>query len=253
MIDVKSGESLSPDFLIVYYLTIVLFFSESFRVLSSKKNPAGMFEVALKPDVPVLFQSLLFTIATPFGVWFWLHGMNLVAEPNCPAQGAFLASFSLGSQKWRIFASIVGGVFSFLQIFVFLVHLSYMSRKGVLKDPLTYAIADPTMETLYRLPSPPERTPQQLRPAWRMLISAGMGEQMILVDLLVSIIAIVSVERMLSSNHLHTPPVSESSSQMIVLFTGITSLCTALWESGRRRIMKSKKRFEDPISVYSAR
>lgn len=94
----------------MYYLTIALFYSESYDLMRKQTQPPGMgkpgYKFTLNPDAALLTQHMLFASATLFGVGFWLRGVFVTKPPDCgaPANGALLGVFDLLENRWRYFA-----------------------------------------------------------------------------------------------------------------------------------------------------
>lgn len=63
----------------------------------------------------------------------------------------------------------------------------------------------------------------------------------ILINLLGPVIAIVSVERMISANTITTDSIGDSSGQLIALLTGIFAICVAISETAAKYLGNSKQ------------
>ncbi|EQB47092.1 hypothetical protein CGLO_13801 [Colletotrichum gloeosporioides Cg-14] len=233
MINTARNISLTVDFLIVYYLTIALFYNESYNLLI-KEDSLGKPTYVLRPDMPLLLQNLLFTVASLFGGWFWISGVTKAVPPTCAAKGAVIVSFDLNNRHWKAFAAtmsiIAGAIFSC----IFFIHLCYYSRKEVTRKSVVRAAR------IVKSGSGGTGPPRLIRPkdsrtvaAQRRLrprLSPGTSIPYFVVNLAGPIIALSSVEMMIRRNHLVTDGVFESTGQMIALMAGTSSLCTAIWQ-----------------------
>ena len=258
LITTAKGTALATDYLIVYYLTVALFYSESYNLLTKGEkgdNNGGRSYYVLEPDIPLLAQNALFAINHLFGAWFWIQGLHRAQPTTCPSKAALLGVFDLYDERWVRFAAtaaIIGGI-NFVVFFC--VHLYAFWTRG-LTGPVTktaYVMDDCCGPSI----SPAEIVRPFLRPKfWGdcgeiideiregktsslkkafsfILAQSAVLIHFALVNLMGPLIAIVSVERMISANHLETPGILESSGQMIALFTGATSLLAALWDLGK--------------------
>ncbi|KAL9612894.1 MAG: hypothetical protein Q9167_002527 [Letrouitia subvulpina] len=258
VINTARGTALSTDYLIVYYLTVALFYSESYNLLT-KGEREGWGEKSyyvLEPDVPLLVQNLLFAFNHLFGAWFWIRGLHHTQPTTCPPKAALLGPFDLYDKHWMKFAAtaaIIGGI-NFLIFFA--IHLYAFWNRSLAGGPVTkvaYVLSDccgpsiPPVDIVRELLRPGFRS--DLNELWDkvkmgdasslqttvgiFLAQSGLLIHFALVNLVGPVIAIVSVERMLHANHLTTPRILDSSGQMIALLTGATSLIAALWELGK--------------------
>lgn len=254
------GSALSLDFLLVYYLTIALFYSESYNLLKKRDAAGNEQGYLLRPDFPLVAQNFLCALISVFGVWFWIHGVYLVESPTCPAKAACLGLFPLMSTPWRRFAVAISAITSVLFTTFFVVHLidlipglnqgpvrrvnqiglrlarifRFASAAGIgfESEQYTYRIQTSSTQRILR---------PQLSKAPTDCSSLVKFIHWAIINLLGPLIAIVSVERMLQANHLTTESIVTSSGQMISLFTGIASLFVAvadimkgLWSQQRK-------------------
>ena len=265
LITTARGTALSTDYLIVYYLTVVLFYSESYNLLTKedKQDTDSKFYFVLQPDVPLLVQNLLFASNHIFGAWFWISGIHHTQSTTCPTKAALLGVFDLYDSHWTRFAAaaaIIGGII-FLNFLC--VHLFAFSSHG-LTGPVTkvaHAISDCCGPSIF----PADLARPLLRPNLRNSLDIGgispprtvsltifelvAITHFALINLAGPLIAIVSVERILRANHLATPGILESSGQMIALLTGATSLVAALWELGKGLLNQEDKPGTDLLSL----
>ncbi|KAF9869301.1 hypothetical protein CkaCkLH20_13218 [Colletotrichum karsti] len=240
MINTSRGLSLSTDFLIVYYLTIALFYAESYNLLTKENANNEGFLYVLKPDLPLLFQNLLFATASVFGGWFWIRGVRMAEEPACGARAAVIGAFDLNNSRWKVFAAVFSVGLGIIFGLFFVIHLAGFWSGQVSRRPVTYiarslsfASGAPTqiMLALQGLLRP--NLPGARNEKWFLRFRAGdllLLLQFFLINLAGPIIAISSVETMIRTNHLSTDGILESSGQMIALITGVTSLCVAIAE-----------------------
>lgn len=247
-INIIDGSALSIDYLLSYYLTVVLFYAESYNLVR-RSNPEGdRLSTAnadcdtevyrLYPDFSLIFQNFLFASYTLFGAWFWQIGINSTQRTSCDDTSAIVFLFQLRDRSWTttatVFASIAGAIFSL----IFFIHLKNL-RKGVISGPelvfartlrtASGALIDPENIQFPALFRPRLPTPK----GWsisNILHFLRKSIHFALINLVGPIIAIVSVERMIQANKLQTPNIRESTGQLIALFTGGTSFMVALWE-----------------------
>ncbi|KAJ5965898.1 hypothetical protein N7481_012612 [Penicillium waksmanii] len=243
------GSALSLDFLLVYYLTIALFYSESYNLLKKRDAAGNEQGYLLRPDFPLVAQNFLCALISVFGVWFWIQGVYHVELPTCPAKAACLGLFPLMSTPWRRFAAAMSAITGILFVAFFAVHLMDL-LPGLNKGPVRrvnqigirlarifqFASArridyDPShSQYTYRIKT--SSTQSILRPKLRKAPTSFSGfikfTHWAIINLLGPLIAIVSVERMLQANHLTTESIATSSGQMIALFTGIASIFVAI-------------------------
>ncbi|CAI7663977.1 unnamed protein product [Penicillium pancosmium] len=243
------GSALSLDFLLVYYLTIALFYSESYNLLKRRDAAGNEQGYLLRPDFPLVAQNFLCALISVFGVWFWIQGVYHVESPTCPAKAACLGLFPLMSAPWRRFAAAISAITGILFIAFFVVHLMDL-LPGLNKGPVrrvnqigirlarifqfasarridldsshsryTYRIKTSSTQSILR---------PQLSKAPTNVSGLVKFTHWAIINLLGPLIAIVSVERMLQANHLTTESIATSSGQMISLFTGIASIFVAI-------------------------
>ena len=84
----------------------------------------------LIPDLPLMFQNLLFASATFFGAWFWIRGVDHVQQPSRAAKAALLGAFPLDSTSWRQFAATFAILVGLILLFFFAVHLYGVSMES---------------------------------------------------------------------------------------------------------------------------
>ncbi|KAH8744266.1 hypothetical protein F5883DRAFT_511743 [Diaporthe sp. PMI_573] len=246
VINTVKGTALSVDYLIVYYLTIALFYSESYNLLVKKNGGKGGFRYTLRADVPLILQNALFAFATLFGAWFWIRGVFETHQLTCVAKAALFGLFELESSQWRQFAVTFAILLGLTFVLFLVVHLiewvsetsdNPVSKVGVaVASNLRVLSAQPIWNLKRQLAKLPR---QLLRPNprfdeihWSIIPSLL---HWFIINLMGPLLAIVSVERMLQANHLMTPPIPASTGQMIALLIGISSLCMALWDIGKGR------------------
>ena len=259
VINIVTGPALSVDFLLSYYLTVVLFYTESYNLVhigNPEEVRGGVVEVdppevedemldsyektyKLHPDLSLIAQNLFFGSYSVFGVWFWQVGVGRTEGTGCGDLGAVVFLFGLRGEGWITGASVISGLLGSVFIGIFLVHVSGI-KKGMLYGPVIAAAYyfgvcsgySPYLHISWLLAA-------ILRPAApRGLGRVGVSPRVLfyvvhycIINLVGPIVSIVSVERMIRANRLTTPGIGESAGQMIALFTGICSMLLAGWES----------------------
>jgi hypothetical protein len=144
-VNIAQGSALSVDYLLSYYLTVVLFYAESYNLETPKyleTLPPNSHEAQLYndfdgevvkatkvlTDFPLVFQNFIFMSFTLYGVWYWLKGINSVADPNCGAQGALFGLFDIKSHVWTRGAAGLAVIIGFLFFIVLLLHISTLPK-----------------------------------------------------------------------------------------------------------------------------
>ncbi|KAH8169130.1 hypothetical protein LIA77_11256 [Sarocladium implicatum] len=241
------GSALSVDYLLSYYLTIVLFYSESYNLVREENTtrnpqlPANEVEVyKLFPDLPLIFQNLLFASYTLVGAWFWQVGIRNTTALACDYErAAVIVVFDLHSASWVTAATIMAAILGAIFTLILLMHLKSL-KQGVMSGPelvffRAFLMVSSTQSRelndwiLVGILRPKPPTPR----TWSvtgLLSFAGRAAHFAAVNLLGPFVAIVSVERMIQANRLETPSIRESTGQMIALVTGTSSFILALWE-----------------------
>jgi hypothetical protein len=248
-LNIAHGSALSVDYLLSYYLTVVLFYAESYNMeIKHKENdPEGVKAMRVFADMPLVFQNIIFTSFTLYGGWYWLKGITWTADPVCGARGALLGLFDIRSRAWTRGAAglaIIAGILFFM---VFLVHLATLP-KGVGAGAKTVAVH---YAKAARAASGGEliswdeisMLKKLLRPSFplqgfssRLFIESLVGLiHYFLIYLAGPLIAIVSVERMIVANSLVTASAFGSAGQTIALFTGIVSALLVCWDIIKKR------------------
>jgi ankyrin repeat protein len=251
------GTALSTDYLIVYYLTIALFYSESYHLLSGDDDDNGL-GCYLRPDVPLVLQNLLFAFATLFGAWFWISGVNHVQPLSCPPKAALFGVFDLDNTPWRRFAAIFAILAGLIVLLFFLMHLygllaglkKGITNKAAIQAAVVFQLYSGHPITIIAMISKVQQSglhlivPQVLKYFRDDALLAALASlvlfQWLMINIIGPLIAIVSVERMLQENHLDTSAILQSSGQMIALSTGIAGLCMALWDIWKRHSAKGR-------------
>lgn len=252
VVNIMKGSALSIDYLLSYYLTVVLFYAESYNLEVRVKESHGRETqtMELQADAALVCQNIIFTAFTLFGAWYWLEGIKMTTDPACGASLAMLVLFDIHNATWTHAAAglaVITGTAFFL---VFLVHLASL-KEGIASGPVLVAryYAD---RMRYFSGPPPSGLPDTLRvklilkkilrPGFHDM--GGTGREMTvstvriaihfthwaLINLVGPLIAMISVERMITANRLVTAPVFSSAGQVIALFSGVTSTLLACWE-----------------------
>jgi hypothetical protein len=261
VINVVQGTALSVDYLLSYYLTVVLFYAESYN-LEMRDDPqealdAGTGEgdirtLELHADLSLVFQNVYFSAFTLFGAWYWLRGMEGLEDPVCGAKAAMLGVFELRSEAWTRAAAGLAVVCGFAFLVVFLVHLTSLSE-GIASGPRlvsiyyagAMALASSRVGSAYWQKTLLKRL---LKPSFPRLASSERAPRLLrlavdvvhyfLIHLAGPLIAIVSAERMVAANHLVTLTAFGSTGQIIPLFTGFASCLLACWTVAKRLWME---------------
>ncbi|KAH8586905.1 hypothetical protein B0O99DRAFT_643236 [Bisporella sp. PMI_857] len=258
-INIVDGKALAIDYFISYYLTVILFYSESYnlrlevgekalqaKATSSKPgnrirwrrefedgSDGKLAYFTLAPDLSLISQNLFFTAWTLFGAWYWLSGINLTRESPCAEDAAIVLLFSLHSRKWKIAATLFAIVLSIFWSVVFVVNSrGFISTKGKKPGPIITAVFEyydvfcGGTSTIKTYKEPEQIGDQFKRPLWKNYF------HYIWLYLMGPVVGIISVERIIAGNNLSTSVIKESTGQMISLVTGVTSMLYALWELG---------------------
>ncbi|KAJ5921071.1 hypothetical protein N7466_009397 [Penicillium verhagenii] len=262
-IKVVDGKALAIDYLLSYYLTVILFYSESYRIRLKVGETIPIFEhrdlltkasevreskemkhkiksYTLVPDLSLIFQNVFFAAYTLFGAWFWLRGINQIPESTCSEYAAIVLIFHLRNKSWQTAATVFAILLGIFWAIVFAINFSlFTPAKG--KNPGPVIISTYRVLHFFRFQSArtefmPEETervpqPQEIGARFKRPVSRNFFHY-IWLNLLGPFVAIISVERIISSNKLSTSDVSGSTGQMISLVTGITSALCAFWELG---------------------
>ena len=253
-IKIIDGTVLSVDYLISYYLTIALFYAESYNLVSepdSERNDDYEWPVrGLLPTFPLIFQNVLFAAYTVFGAWYWHEGIKAVQPPVCEPRAAIILLFDMNDTTWTKAATALSIIIGIIFSIIFLIHLKSLGT-GILSpaelvmvrtlQPVSSAFM-PTKRREWGIEIlTPLLRPKLLRkrdaadvsaenstersPIWKMvLVRTFKFIHFALIYLVGPIVAITSVERMIRANHLKTDGIRNSTGQMIALFTGISKL-----------------------------
>ncbi|KAJ8071921.1 hypothetical protein OCU04_002226 [Sclerotinia nivalis] len=230
VIEIVSGTALSIDYLLSYYLTIALFYAESYNLVYERPDQKDTLVYKLYPDLPLVFQNLYFAAYTLFGVWFWISGIHRTMEASCPEQAAIVFTFDLHDSRWIHAAAAISLLSGLLFFLFFAIHLQELAHKGLVHkhilEPLVWldGISGSTDHMHRRIPIDFIGNKEH-----RSLATAVFDcFHYTMIYLTGPLIAITSVERMISVNNLVTPGISGSSGQVIALFTGCVSMGLAI-------------------------
>lgn len=259
-VNIAQGSALSVDYLLSYYLTVVLFYAESYNLETPKyleTLPPNSHEAQLYndfdgevvkatkvlTDFPLVFQNFIFMSFTLYGVWYWLKGINSVADPNCGAQGALFGLFDIKSHVWTRSAAGLAVIVGFLFFIVLLLHISTLPKgigSGARTVAAYYGRAAMVMSAgPVDLWAKASFWPGIFRPEFP-LVSLSRGFVLrstrnlchyFLIYLAGPLVAVVSIERMIAANNLVTDSAFSSAGQLIPFITGIVSLLLACWET----------------------
>ncbi|KAI9769052.1 MAG: hypothetical protein M1839_003816 [Geoglossum umbratile] len=272
VVNVLKGSAMSIDYLLSYYLTVVLFYAESYNLEirvdnMSAREPSGRSAVKtleLHADLPLVCQNVIFTAFTLFGAWYWLKGADRTSDPICGAHGALLGIFDIRHDVWTRAAAGLAVIAGLSLFMVFLLHLASL-QDGIKSGPKLVAIyyaramffgkGDRSQRRiggggygtwefkllLKRLLKPSFLHGEVQSPA-SYIKFFGHLIHYFLIFLAGPIIAIVSVERMIAANYLVTTSVLGSAGQVIALFSGITSVLLACWEVAAKWMKEGRQR-----------
>jgi hypothetical protein len=89
----------------------------------------------LYPDLPFIFQKILFASYTRFGAWFWQSGIHKARRPMCQEKEAVVFLFNLRSVDWSIAATILSALKGAILAFILFIH-SFGLIKSISKGPV---------------------------------------------------------------------------------------------------------------------
>ncbi|PLB50860.1 hypothetical protein P170DRAFT_508956 [Aspergillus steynii IBT 23096] len=251
VINAVQSKLVAPDFLIMFYLIVMLFFRDSYNARRKFNMTKGGFIYVLEPDDVLLLQNTVCLAASTIGVWFWIAGLDQVSPTACTTKAAVVGVFDMNQTRWRRFA-ITFSIFSAL-VYCFLLYIhgknhrwwttSWLLRRPVSSEP---QIKFSQKCSLYIFPLP---TSDDLRAVFaidasvvlyviRDLFDTKMSTLRVLgailllfwwiiLNIAAPIIAVVSVERMILVNSIRTSPISESAGQILILLIGTFNLLSA--------------------------
>ncbi|KAF5250378.1 hypothetical protein FANTH_4411 [Fusarium anthophilum] len=253
-IKIIEGTALSVDYLISYYLTITLFYAESYNLVSKtddEDNFDGRRPVrGLLPTFPLVFQNALFAAYTLFGAWYWHEGVKIVQPTVCEPRAAIVCLFDMNDAAWTKAATAISIIAGIIFTIIFLIHIKSLGKgvlspaelvivrtlrlvSGCMMIPDTRDIPKDILSGLLR-PDPlrkADAADAEWTPIWIPIMAAIFKFIHFALSYLIGpIVAITSVERMIRANHLETGAIRDSTGQMIALFTGISSILLALWD-----------------------
>ena len=89
------GSGLPINYPIVYYLTVALFYAESYNLMRKNNGEKG-YSYTLNPDAALVAQNVIFTSTTFFSTWFWMRGVFKTQPLECgTAKMALIGVFDL--------------------------------------------------------------------------------------------------------------------------------------------------------------
>ncbi|OJJ31380.1 hypothetical protein ASPWEDRAFT_45321 [Aspergillus wentii DTO 134E9] len=260
--DIVHSRSLSLDFLITFYLIVVLFYPDGYNLYrqSNGERRSG-YRYTLLPDIPLILYNLICLAVSVLGAWFWLKGIHHTEPTSCSAKAAFFGVFDLYDHRWRSFATawaILSVVFFFILLMIHT--FEYWSENG--KKVEKYDLARRRgVHCGLPFPSIPAMSRGFLRPrvpriiarfkwkkpyARRIVILALRVTHWLFINFIPPLAAIISAERMIHANQLNVGALSDSAGQILVLIMGIANMISLLWEIARR----PNKPYEDPLAAY---
>jgi hypothetical protein len=174
-----------------------------------------------------------------------LKGLSLTADPACGAHAAMLAMFNIHNEMWTRAAAGLAIIAGTAFLVVFLVHLVSL-QEGIASGPklsTNYYAKQMFILSGYSSNDRWKYTmmlKKILKPNWQTSGSTIKGTTTVkvighliywlLINIVGPLIAIISVKRMIATNHLVTTSVFGSAGLVIALFSGITSTFLACWE-----------------------
>jgi hypothetical protein len=142
--NLSGGSALLVDYLLSFYLTVVLFYAESYNLVVERPNQDLEYEEGreviykLYPNIPLIFQNILFASYTLFGAWFWQSGLHKARSPICQEKAAIVLLFDLRNVHWTIAATFLSTVTGAIFASILLIHLLGL-RKGINNGPVLAA------------------------------------------------------------------------------------------------------------------
>ncbi|KAK6527294.1 hypothetical protein TWF281_010481 [Arthrobotrys megalospora] len=274
--------ALPVDYLIVYYLTVVLFYSESYNIerVSPKENvhvPAidkaklwvengprdipvpgrPPMEVTksvglrLRADFPLIFQNAIFVIQSIIGIWFWISGLKSLPHLPCIEQetAALFGTFPLRSHPWQYFAAF-GAVASSIIFAGYLAYHIYCLESGYHRFPCATVVTFQVIQNHVAQLTDFQVYENLLRPVIIKLDTPfggiswilGLAYECIHFSLVYfggPLVTVISVEQMIASNGILMEPLFRSTSQILVLLSGVFTLMITGWD-----ILAEKLRYE---------
>ncbi|KAF3228100.1 hypothetical protein TWF191_003038 [Orbilia oligospora] len=159
--NLANGTSLSIDHLIVYYLTVVMFYAELYtcdRIFSEENVYVSAVDKAqlyrehgckiipvpgdlgieeekemglrLRADFPLVFQNGLSVAQSVLATWFWVTGLNSIPGFPCMTleAAAILGVFPLRAHPWQQFATFAAVASSAFFSLLFYIHVQDVVR-----------------------------------------------------------------------------------------------------------------------------
>jgi hypothetical protein len=134
-INIVDGSALSVDYLISYYLTIVLFYAESYNLVvkdgdkDTDPNYVHVPYYVLYPDFPLIFRNILFAVYTLFGTWFLLKGIKTTQHTQCEDIAAIVFLFDFRNPHWAAAATALSIIIGVLFVVILFIHLKNLKTR----------------------------------------------------------------------------------------------------------------------------
>ncbi|PLB44814.1 hypothetical protein P170DRAFT_479362 [Aspergillus steynii IBT 23096] len=101
LVDLIRSRCAPADFLIAFYLIVVLFLQDSYNLYERRNEPDTGFRYELQPDAILLLQNLLCLAANSFAAWYWIDGINHAPRTGDDTQAALIETFGIYETRWR--------------------------------------------------------------------------------------------------------------------------------------------------------
>ncbi|KAF3185455.1 hypothetical protein TWF225_005237 [Orbilia oligospora] len=257
--NLANGTSLSIDYLIVYYLTVVMFYAESYtwdRIFSEENVYVSAVDKArlyrehgcksipvpgdlemeeekemglrLRADFPLVFQNGLSVAQSVLATWFWVAGLSSIPGFPCMTleAAAILGVFPLRAHPWQRFATFAAIASSAIFSLLFYIHVQDIA--------------------VFR-PEPPKLTAAAYDLNWAFG-SLYQSVHYFLVYFSGPLVALLSVERIIANNGIKTTPILASTAQILVLSSGLLAVMITAWD-----VLAQKLRYEHGTNVLKGR
>lgn len=277
LIDFSGPRSSLPDFLVLFYLIVVLFLPDSYNLYDKRNDPDTGFRYELQPDAILFSQNLLGLTANAFAAWYWIDGIYYIpgGGGDSQMQAALLQTFSIYGTQWRRFAAAFA-----IMTAIFFSILCFLHRRGLFYgQELVEKQQQYKLSKKHACPNffPFENKVDFFGPILRPRFPNGVKFALACsteprsVPKSVSLfvlrlvywfaihlgcpgVAIISVERMIQVNELQTEPVANSTGQILVLAMGIANLVASLCEIASdywHEMKRSPICLQDTLSMHT--
>ncbi|KAL2822220.1 hypothetical protein BDW59DRAFT_149591 [Aspergillus cavernicola] len=229
------GSALSTDYLLTYYLTVVLFFSETctLAIIGIPDTEKSTESDNARPDGFTLLHNALSIFNSGFGIWFWIAGIERTQQPQPLCGGGRAAiywkTFDITSPIWRTFAALsamLAGL-GFTAIFYFHATeiLARSHTAAIFQHCLPRSILKVSTAVSSLCAGLGSRI-QRRMDGWNIL-RVLMRIFWILLEAFATSAATLSVAKIVRANHLELNRGMLSSGNLIPFLMGLTSLVDA--------------------------